>query len=896
MNISQIESNVDTLVSGISSGNIPTKHFLYELLLAYGHRKQSVTRLKSGERNLASRDDSAKDNEAIWKRHVYFRHVDGPELHSVIDQMRNEKLVTTNKIRFVIVTNFEQLLAVDTKTLATLDIELEQLSNQFDFFLPWAGMEKAAYQGESPADVKAAEKMAKLFDVIKADNFDGSNTGDTDALHNLNVFLTRMLFCFFAEDTGIFEDNQFSLGIKSHTHEDGYDVSEYLNRLFSVLNTSGPDRGQLPDYLASFPYVNGELFSDKTPTPVFSRKSRRMLIECGSELDWSDINPDIFGSMIQAAVHPDQRGGLGMHYTSVTNIMKVIEPLFLNDLYAELEKVDNSLIRLQKLQQRLGGIKGFDPACGSGNFLIIAYKELRKLEMEVLKRFQELELEKTGQMSQPFSVIKLSQFYGIELDDFAHEVAILSLWLAEHQMNVAFKIEFGESAASLPLQKNKGIVVGNAMTLDWGKVCPHRDDDEVFVFGNPPYLGARMQSVDQKADLERILGHLKNYKNLDYISCWFYKASRFIGRKSAFAFVSTNSISQGEQVSLLWPHLIRDNLQIDFAVSPFSWSNSAKNNAAVICVIIGMSRLNRDKKIYSSRIVEIVQNINAYLLNADNVYVYRKTKPSEGLPLMPKGNMPYDGGNLLLNTAEKDFLLEQYPLAGKFLKRIVGAKEFIQGMERYCIWIRDEDLSAAMLIPEIAERVRKTKLMRASSSDSGAQRLALRPHQFREITETASSSLIIPSATSERREYIPIGFIDSSTIVSNLAFVIYDADPFLFALLSSAMHMAWVRTVSGRLKSDYRYSSALSYNTFPVPTFSEKMKEEMSKAALGVLSARENSPSKTLAQLYDPEMMPKDLQTAHLEIDNLVDSFYRKSGFESEHQRVEFMFLMYKKR
>ena len=354
MNISQIESNVYALVSGLSSGVLSTKSFLYELLLAYGHRSQSVTRLKSGERNLASRDNSAKDNEVIWKRHVYFKHVDGPELHSVIDLMRNEKLVTTNKIRFIIVTNFEQLLAVDTKTLATLDIELEQLPKQFDFFLPWSGMEKAVYQGENPADVKAAEKMAKLFDLIKADNFDESNRGDTEALHNLNVFLTRLLFCFFAEDTDIFEDNQFSLAVESHTHEDGSDLSGYLNRLFGVLNTSGPDRGQLPDYLANFPYVNGGLFTDNIISPFFSRKSRRMLIECGSELDWSDINPDIFGSMIQAVAHPDQRGDMGMHYTSVTNIMKVIEPLFLNDFYEELEKVESSSIKLQKLQQLQG--------------------------------------------------------------------------------------------------------------------------------------------------------------------------------------------------------------------------------------------------------------------------------------------------------------------------------------------------------------------------------------------------------------------------------------------------------------------------------------------------------------------------------------------------------------
>ncbi len=609
MNISQIESNVDTLVSGISSGNIPIKHFLYELLLAYGHRKQSVTRLKSGERNLASRDNSAKDNEVIWKRHVYFKHVDGPELHSVIDLMRNEKLVTINKIRFIIVTNFEQLLAVDTKTLATLDIELEQLPKQFDFFLPWSGMEKAVYQGESPADVKAAEKMAVLFDLIKGDNFDETNSNNTDDLHNLNVFLTRLLFCFFAEDTGIFEDNQFSLAVKSHTHEDGSDVSDYLNRLFSVLNTEGSDRGPLPDYLINFPYVNGGLFADQICTPFFSRKSRRILIECGSELDWSDINPDIFGSMIQAVVHPDQRGGMGMHYTSVTNIMKVIEPLFLNDLYQELDKMERSATKLQMLQQRLSDIKIFDPACGSGNFLIIAYKELRKLEMEVLKSLQELEFEKTRQISQSFSVIKLSQFYGVELDDFAHEVAILSLWLAEHQMNNDFRTEFGDSRATLPLERSGNILCGNSNLVNWESFLG--EGGEIFILGNPPYLGSKVQNDTQKEEVKGILGHDKAFKTYDYITCWFYKAAQYIKHKHAsFSFVSTNSICQGEQVRF-WHNILGMNLEIGFCHTSFKWKNNAKLNAGVICIIVGVrNRCSDSKYIYTDGLCEKVGNIN----------------------------------------------------------------------------------------------------------------------------------------------------------------------------------------------------------------------------------------------------------------------------------------------
>ena len=508
MNIAQIEENVKALLTSLVEGGIEQDAFIYELLLAYGHRKQSVTRLRSGERNLSSKGNTPHHDEIIWKRHLYFKQVDGNALHAEIDQMRKEKLVTTNKIRFVIITNFDQLLAVDTKTSDSLDINLDELPKQFDFFLPWAGMEKAVYQGENPADVKAAEKMAKLFDLIKADNFDDSNKNDEKALHQLNVFLTRLLFCYFAEDTEIFTRGQFSLAINSHTKSDGSDLNSYLDRLFQVLNTADNDREPLPDYLAQFPYVNGGLFADDLSAPVFSAKSRRMLIECGNQLDWSDINPDIFGSMIQAVVHPDQRGGMGMHYTSVTNIMKVIEPLFLNDLYEELEKVESSAAKLQKLQQRLGEIKIFDPACGSGNFLIIAYKELRKLEMEVLKRLQELELEKTGQISQPFSVIKLSQFYGIELDDFAHEVAILSLWLAEHQMNVEFKVEFGNATASLPLDRSGNVHCANATEVDWREICQN-ETGEVYVMGNPPYLGGKLQSADHKNDAKRVFSGFK---------------------------------------------------------------------------------------------------------------------------------------------------------------------------------------------------------------------------------------------------------------------------------------------------------------------------------------------------------------------------------------------------
>lgn len=902
MNIAQIEENVKALIAGLTSGASTQEDFIYDLLLAYGHRKQSVTRLRSGERNLSSKGSEPRHDEIIWKRNLYFKQIEGNALHAEIDQMRKEKLVASNKIRFVIVTNFDQLIAVDTKTSDSLDISLDELPKQFDFFLPWAGMEKAVYQGENPADVKAAEKMAKLFDLIKADNFDESNRDDTEALHGLNVFLTRLLFCFFAEDTEIFGDNQFSHAIQSHTKDDGSDVSDYLNRLFTVLNTADGDRGDLPDaplpqYLADFPYVNGGLFADDIPSPSFSIKSRRMLVECGSELDWSDINPDIFGSMIQAVVHPDQRGGMGMHYTSVTNIMKVIEPLFLNDLYEELEKVESNEAKLQKLQHRLGEIKIFDPACGSGNFLIIAYKELRKLEMEVLKRLQEIESKRTGgQISQPFSTIKLSQFYGIELDDFAHEVAILSLWLAEHQMNVEFKSEFGAVIVSLPLVIIGGVVSGNATRVNWKEVCPCTEADEIYLLGNPPYLGSKVQKKNHKEDMKHVFEGQKGFKDLDYISCWFVKASDYIksGNKK-FAFVTTNSICQGTQVAMMWPRILAEDREIFFCYQSFKWSNNAKKNAGVTVSIIGVRlKSSGDKYIYNENLVSRVGRINGYLTTGGDSIVTRSSSSIFGLPKMEFGNAPYDGGNLILLDKEKNELLYDYPSAGPLLKKLYGTNEYIKGNHRWCIWVEDKDLTLAHSIQPIFDRIQRVKEKREASTDKGTQKMAARPHQFREMKAAKRQLLIVSRVSSERREYIPMGLLDSDCIISD-AQVIYDPPPYLFGLLCSKMHVAWVKATSGCLESRIRYSSAISYNNFPCPAFTEKQKNDIFILGIEVLAAREAHPEKSIETLYDPEKMPIDLKSAHILLDDYLEKCYRSHPFKDDAARVECLFGMYEK-
>lgn len=895
MNIIQIEENIKQLIHLISQGKLAHKDFIYELLLAYGHRSQSIGRVRNGERNLAE----DKENSVFWKRQIYFKIAKQDDLHGLIDQMKNEKRTESNKIRFLIVTDFKNLLAVDTKTQDTLDIPFGDLAKKFDFFLPWAGMEKAVYQGENPADVKAAEKLAKLFDEIKADNFNEDDLNNKENLHHLNIFLSRLLFCYFAEDTEIFKDKQFTSAI-SKSNEDGSDLSALIGRLFKVLNQSSEDReADLPDYLADFPYVNGGLFKDDIQVPKFTRKSRRILIECGAELDWSDINPDIFGSMFQAVVHTEQRSTMGQHYTSVPNIMKVIEPLFLNDLYEELEKNQDSVNKLLKLQQRLGQLKIFDPACGSGNFLIIAYKELRKFEMELLKRIQELELEKTGQFSKPFSVIQVSQFYGIEIDDFAHEVAILSLWLVEHQMNLAFRVEFGEIVPALPLKISGNVICNNATQVDWLKFCePDSPDTQILIIGNPPFAGSRKRNSQQSEDLKLVFNN-KNYKLLDYVSAWFYKGASFISKTNAkLGFVSTNSVTQGEQVSLLWPRIFNMGVEISWAHQSFKWKNNAKHNAAVTVVIIGIEKINENKSkiLYSESLETIVGTINPNLTESSELIVSSRKKPLSNIPDMCFGNMPADGGKLLFNEEEKTSFIQKEPLSKRYFKELISAREFINGKKRYCLWFADEDLDDLYKLKLIRQLIKEVKIIRQNSSRPN---LASIPHLFAQITQPKGKNyILIPRHSSENRDYIPMGFFSEDYIAHDSCLIIPDASPALFAILNSRMHMVWVRAVAGRIKTDFRYSKDTVYNNFPIPTLTKSELEELSNLTFEILSIRENDSSKCLADLYSKATMPNDLRNAHIKLDKYVDSIYQKKSqkqIKSDECRLSILSYLYNK-
>jgi len=872
MNIEKLSENIQSLVM-----NLAEETFIYDLLLAYELPKASITRLKKGDYNL-----SKIPGEILWKKKLFFKKETESDLHTLIDKLKSDPTIIKHHPRFIFVTDFQTLLSVDTRTEDTLDIPILDLAKHYDFFLPWAGMEKSQLQSENPADIKAAERMGRLYDLILEDN-PAANGGDR---HALNIFFSRLLFCFFAEDTGIFADNQFTNAVASHTAQDGSDLQAYLQKLFKVLNLR--ERSDYPQFLQVFPYVNGGLFADDYPVPTFSAKSRKIIIECGA-LNWKAINPDIFGSMIQAVVHNDQRGSMGMHYTSVVNIMKVIEPLFLNDLYAELEQAGNNKKKLKRLLERLYHLRIFDPACGSGNFLIIAYKELCKLEIEVFKRLE------GKQLSFRFSNnIRLTQFYGIELDDFAHETAKLSLWLAEHQMNLAFKEVFGYTRPTLPLQDGGNIVCGNATRLDWEAVCPKDEGYEIYILGNPPYLGARNQNKKQKADMSFVFGGHKDYKDSDYVSCWFLKGADYIcGFNSSLAFVSTNSISQGEQVGYLW-HRIIGRLEIGFAHQSFKWTNNAKGNAGVTCIVVGIRNVSNEPKIlFSGSTSRIVKNISPYLHCSRDTIVHRTKQPISQIPKMVMGNMARDGGNLILSTEEASSMKRDFPESSNFIRKLYGAYEFLNSGLRWCLWISDEDLKLAKKIRPINERINNVHKFRVTSKAKTTQQYGSIPHKFAQRSFIPGSSIIVPRVSSEKREYIPFGFLDDGSIISDSAQAIHHAEPYIFAIISSRMHMTWVRAVAGRLKTDYRYSSALCYNTFPFPKITEAQKTTLEDHVFKVLDERERHPEKTMAELYDPDKMPEGLRQAHHEMDLAVERCYRKRPFKSDEKRLEYLFKLY---
>ncbi|MDK0967520.1 N-6 DNA methylase [Clostridium perfringens] len=874
MNLNDIEVKIKNLIDNKTYKN---SEFIYEFLLCFDLPKASITRLKKGDYNIA------KDKtDILWKKKIFFKECSN-NIYEEYSKAIDDEYIRKNEPLFIVLKDHKRILALDLQVNESIDIEIEEIKNNYTFFLPLAGMKKINSIIENPADTRAAEKMMKMYSEIKKEN----NFNNDDELHELNLFFARLLFCFFSEDTGIFEEKIFTKSIKMYTQIDGSDLYDFLNRIFIALDTE-ENKDEI-EFIKKFPYVGGDLFGKMNLELKFNGKIRSLIIEIG-ELDWSEINPDIFGSMIQAVVNIDERANLGMHYTSVPNIMKVLNPLFLDSLNQEFDESKNDFNKLEKLLMRLNRIKIFDPACGSGNFLIIAYKELRELEMKVLNRMNKLNLCLKG------STISLVNFYGIEIKDFAQQIARLSLWLMKEKMDFKFYKEFGYSTPSLPLKNFSKIELGNSLRVDWNEVCPRSSNSEIYLVGNPPYLGSKLHNSEQKKDLEIVFEGISKIKELDYISCWFYKGAKYIKDiKAKCAFVSTNSICQGEQVSLLWPHIFKLGICIDFAYKSFKWTNNAKANAGVTCIIVGLANNNdsKEKVIYDKNIRKIVKNINPYLIPGKNICIKSLENPMSKFPEINFGNMPNDNGNLILSDLEKEEIIKDYPYVEKYIYKLVGAQEFIKGNSRWCIWLNGLSKEEALEITPFKERILKVESYREKSSRKATQKLAETPHLFGEIRQKNISYLIVPSTSSERREYIPIGFLEKNNIVLNSAQAIFTEDIWIFGVITSAMHMLWVKTVGGRLKTDYRYSKKICYNTFPFPTISIRRKNIIEECVYKILEVREKYSEKKMADLYDPDKMPSDLREAHRILDLEIDKCYRPNGFKNDDERLECLFNLY---
>lgn len=883
--IAQIVDNIEKL-----SEDVNPSEFLYEFLNCFGVPRATIARLKAGSLNVAR-----KEGCTLLKTKVYFEPSNdnsGQDCspHRLLEAAKSDRQIAANRPRFLIATDFKTLSAFDTKNQESVEFPIDELPEKYTFFLPLAGMEPAALRPEADADVRAAEEMAKLYDLICVDNPPRTR----DQRHTLNVFLTRLLFCFFAEDTGIFPHNAFTGAVSQLTQSDGSDLSRFLESLFLNLNLETSARKQSAKHFAAFPYVNGGLFSDTharhSAVPRFTAKSRRKLIDLGAK-SWSEINPDIFGSMFQSVADDEKRAELGMHYTSVPNIMKVIGPLFLDDLQNEFTLAKGSEAKLRKLLNRIAHLRIFDPACGSGNFLIITYKELRRLETAALKELIGL----GKKLPDLTSRLHVSQFYGIDTDDFACEIAVLGLWLAEHQMNLKCKEAIGHAPASVPLQSGANVICGCAIDLDWNEVCPAQRDHEVFVLGNPPYCGARNQSEEQKGCVERAFEGAAEHKDADFITCWFIKGGAYVAANDAkLAFVSTNSVCQGDHVGILWPRLLKQGLEIGFAYTAFKWTNNAKAKAAVTCVIVGLRNTSAEPKwLYSATVKTCVPNINPYLANAANVIVGRTKEPLTERPRAALGSMARDGGFLILSNEEKKELTVAYPESKAMIRPLIGTQEFVEGPRRWCLWITDHDLARAKRIPPIAKRIKGVLTFRKDSKAKTTNQYATIPHQFAQRAHKPGVALMIPRISSERRPYIPMAYFSDEPIISDSAIAIYGAPCWLFGILSSRMHLVWARAVAGGLGTAPRYSKEIVYNNFPLPELSSSAEALVTRRAEDILLEREKHPSKLISELYDPDTMPAELLAAHQALDVVVEKAYRTKAFQSDDERLAYLFAQY---
>ncbi len=865
-------------------------------------------RVATFELNVKKLGGSQGFVDLFWPGVLLVEHKSrGKNLDDAVDQAVGylHNLPERDLPQLVVVCDFARFRVRILATGETVEFELQHLHKHVKLFGLLAGYKVQDIRAEDPVNIKAAERMGRLHDALKASGYEG---------HALEVLLVRLLFCLFADDTGIFQPAQsFRDFVEERTAPDGSDLGPRLGQLFQVLNTHEASRNKhIDEQLNRFAYINGKLFEETLPMADFSTAMREALLDACA-LDWSAISPAIFGSLFQSIMDEKARRNLGAHYTSEANILKLIKPLFLDELHAEFERIKGNRHKLVEFHTKLKQLTFFDPACGCGNFLVISYRELRELELKVLRADNELSAHK-GQLSVDVNNligVNVDQFYGIEIEEFPAQIAQVALWLVDHQMNLRVSVEFGLYFARIPLKSTPHIQHGNALRVDWNDVLPAQRCS--YVLGNPPFLGKTYQSKEQKADIAVVMQGIHGAGDLDFVCGWYVLAAQYLQGQEGTqaAFVSTNSITQGEQVAVLWGEMQRLGMHINFAHRTFQWSNEASGNAAVHCVIVGFGNDSHAvKTIYEYEDIKgqphavNAKRINAYLVDAPDVLLNKRRTPICKVTDMTNGSKPTDGGHLLMNDADKDALLKVEPQAAKWIRPFLGAEEFINNTARWCLWLVDCPPNELRAMPEVMKRVQAVKAMRLASTDKQTQQDAGTPTQFQKIRQPSSQYLLIPSVSSERRTYVPIGFLEADIIVSNLVYALPNATLFHFGVMTSAMHNAFMRFTCGRLKSDFRYSNTIVYNNYPWPGFagealSDKHRQAIEQAAQCVLDARAQFAGASLADLYDPLTMPPALLKAHQKLDAAVDAAYQPSGgkksYASDAERVAFLFELYQR-
>lgn len=899
---------IEQAISDLALQPFDAAEFPFAFLAAFGNKDTTLRRLRAGNNNA-----SDVPGGVLQRNNIHIAVCPPGTTGAGLHALRSSPATAKGKAKFILATDGQTLEAEDLSAGETIACDYPDFPDHFGFFLPLAGISAVKEIKDNPIDVRATGRLNKLYVELLRENPDWATS---ERRGDMNHFMARLIFCFFAEDTDIFNGEAlFTRTLEQMSDRDAGNTHEVLSEIFRAMNVKITDRAaaSLRPWADQFPYVNGGLFSGSANVPRFTRMARTYLLHAGT-LNWKQINPDIFGSMIQAVADEEERGQLGMHYTSVPNILKVLNPLFLDDLRAQLEAAGDNKIKLLNLRKRMARIRVFDPACGSGNFLVIAYKQMREIEAEINRRRGESHLG---------SEMPLTNFRGIELRDFPAEIARLALIIAEFQCDVLYRGQKDALAEFLPLSAENWIVCGNALRLDWLRVCPsvgtavrliaddlfetplnqaeidfENDGGEIYLCANPPYQGSVGQSADQKRDMASVFAHLlKAYKDLDYVSAFVLKAAQFNNLTgSSSAFVTTNSITQGEQVAMLWPLVFKEKNLIHFAHTSFLWSNLASNKAAVTCVILGLSTTPKlGRKLFDGEAVRVVPNISPYLVATETVIVSKRSRALSDIGHMQSGNKPTDGGYLTPSTEDKDRIVAENDCARRFMKRYVGSRELINGGGRWCIWIENDDLLEAMRISALRARFEKVREVRSSSDGVQANEHASTPHRFVFAPHSHHPAIAVPNASSERRAYLPCELTGYDTVVSNLASVIYGAPLWNLALIASRLHLVWIATVCGKLKTDFRYSNTLGWNTFPVPLLTEQNKADLTRCGENILLAREAHFPATIADLYDPDTMPENLRQAHEHNDEVLERIYIGRRFKNDTERLEKLFDLYTK-